>query len=139
VEADFLNGAVKGVMAAIVLSVIAFIFNSIRKALKLHSPSTPQKTANLSAQNLFIQRMSASDWSAFELIVKTVRDTYHTEPDRGIFLRNAFKNSLAQSPTPQGDLYPCAFGNFCNIPEVLYKKFEEAVEIRLSELNSPHR
>ena len=90
-EADFLNGAVKGVMAAIVLSVIAFIFNSIRKALKLHSPSTPQKTANLSAQNLFIQRMSASDWSAFELIVKTVRDTYHTEPDRGIFLRNAFK------------------------------------------------
>lgn len=133
-EVAILNGLVKGIMMAIVLGIIFFIGTAIRKALKIHSHFPMETSKQKSLKNKFMQTMSASDWSAFELIVKTVRDSYPEEPDRGIFLRNAFKAALADRPTPQGDFYPCAFGTFSRDTTELYKLFQQAVEQRLEDI-----
>lgn len=80
--------------------------------------------------------MTAEDLSAFELIVKTVRDSHREEPDKGIFLRNAFRASLANRPTAQGELYSCAFGNFGSDYAGLVRRFEQAVNLRLNDLTA---
>lgn len=133
-EAEALNGLVKGMMMAIIIGIVGFIIGAVRKALRFHANREEPDVKHVSPQNPFMQSMTAEDWSTFELIVKTVRDSYPGEPDKGIFLRNTFKASLANRPTPQGELYPCAFGNFGRDYAELFQRFEEAVEIRLRDI-----
>lgn len=129
-----LGGLLIGVVGIIIPAFLGFLFTAVRKALKEHKPAQPSEAHRQSAHNPFMQSMTAEDWSAFELIVKTVRDSHPEEPDKGIFLRNAFKASLADRPTPQGELYPCAFGTFSRDTTSLYERFQEAVEIRLRDI-----
>ena len=129
-----LGGLLIGVVGIIIPAFLGFLFTAVRKALKEHKPAQPSEAHRQSAHNPFMQSMTAEDWSAFELIVKTVRDSHPEEPDKGIFLRNAFKASLANRPTPQGELYPCVFGTFSRDTTSLYERFQEAVEIRLRDI-----
>ncbi|MCA6062514.1 hypothetical protein [Thalassolituus marinus] len=129
-----LGGLLIGVVGIIIPAFLGFLFTAVRKALKEHKPAQPSEAHRQSAHNPFMQSMTAEDWSAFELIVKTVRDTHPEEPDKGIFLRNAFKASLANRPTPQGELYPCVFGNFGKDYAELFRRFEQAVNLRLNDL-----